>query len=56
VKKELEVENEMMAHQSGRFTQNSREGVNELYYRVKAIDELPILVPIVFERFHVLLK
>ena len=45
-----------MAHQSGYLTQNSREGVNELYYRTKAIDELPIFVPIVFERSHVLLE
>ena len=45
-----------MAHQSCYLTQNSREDVNELYCRTKAIDELPIFVPIVFERFHVLLE
>ena len=30
--------------------------MNKSYYRVKAIGELPILVPVVFEIFHVLLK
>ena len=43
-------------HESSRLTQNSREGMNELYYRAKAIDELSIFVPIVFECLHVLLK
>ena len=45
-----------MAHESSSLAQNAREGVNEFYYGAKAIDELPILVPIVIERFHVLLK
>ena len=45
-----------VAHQSGYLTQNSREGVNELYDRVNTIDELPMFVPIVIERFQVLLE
>ena len=44
------------AHESSGLAQNAREGVNKLYYRAKAIDELSILVPIVFELFRVLLK
>jgi hypothetical protein len=45
-----------MAHQYGYLTQNSREGMHELYYWAEAIDELPIFVPIVFEHCQVLLK
>ena len=43
-------------YQASRLTKNPREGVNELYYWVNTLDELPIVVPIVFERFQVFLK
>ena len=45
-----------MAHESSSRAKNARECVNEFYYRAEAIDELPILFPIIFELFRVLLK
>ena len=46
----------LAAHQTSCLAKNSREGVNELNYRAKAIDEFPIFVAVFFERFHVLFK
>ena len=43
-------------YQASCLTKNPREGVNDLYYRTKTFDELPVVVPIVFERFQVFLK
>ena len=43
-------------YQASCLTKNSREGVNDLYYRTKTFDELPIVVPIVFERLQIFLK
>jgi hypothetical protein len=43
-------------YQASRLTKNSRKCVNKLYYRTETLDELPIVVPIVFERFQIFLK
>ena len=43
-------------YQASCLTKNPREGVNDLYYRTKTFDELPIVVPIVFERLQIFLK
>lgn len=44
------------AHKCSCLAKNSREGVDELYHWAEAIDELPILVTIIFERFRVLFQ
>ena len=54
--KKKKIENGWAAHQSSRLAKNSREGVNEFHDRAKGVDELSILVPIVFERFQVLFQ
>ena len=43
-------------YQASCLTKNPREGVNDLYYRTKTFDELPVVVPIVFERLQIFLK
>ena len=43
-------------YQASCLTKNPREGVNDLYYRTKTFDELPIVVPIVFECLQIFLK
>ena len=43
-------------YQASCLTKNPREGVNDLYYRTKRFDELPVVVPIVFERLQIFLK
>ena len=39
----------LSTHQASSLAKNVREAVNELHNRVEAIDELPILVPILLE-------
>ena len=43
-------------YQASCLAKNPREGVNDLYYRTKTFDELPIVVPIVFECLQIFLK
>lgn len=55
-KKKLRTKGSFGAHQTSYLAKDIGEGVHKLYYRAKAIDELPIFVSILFEHFHILLK
>ena len=46
----------IITYQARRLTKNSREGVDELDYWTNTVNELPISVPLAFERFQVFLK
>ena len=54
--KRLVAKGVFVTHQTCCLAKDRREGVNELYNRAHAFDELPILAPIIFERFQVFLK
>ena len=54
--KQIDREMSDATYQATCLTKNPREGVNDLYYRAKTFDELPIVVPIVFEGLQIFLK